>query len=142
MSIRFRVFGTPAPQGSKVRTKWGMREASKALEPWREAIVSQIMRDGYNGTLMDGPLVVRATFIFPRPTSHYGTKAGEKYLKPSAPYFKVSAPDLDKLQWSLGDALTQSGAVTDDARIVVWHTEKVYGERPGVQVEVHRSPVT
>lgn len=141
MSIRFRVYGTPAPQGSKVRTKWGMREASKSLEPWREAIVSQIMRDGYSGTLMDGPLTVRAVFIFPRPTSHYGTKKGEKYLKDTAPYYKESAPDLDKLCRSLGDALTQSGAITDDARIVRWNTEKVYGERPGVQVEVMRTLV-
>ncbi len=136
MSIQFRVFGTPAPQGSKVRTKWGMREASKNLEPWREAIVSQIMRDGYNGAMLDGPLTVRATFIFNRPASHFGSKKGEKYLKDNAPYYKITAPDLDKLCRSLGDALTQSGLISDDDRIVRWEAEKVYGDHPGVRVEV------
>ena len=138
MSVRFRVYGDPAPQGSKVRTRWGMREASTRLMPWREAIVSQIMRDGYDDpdTRMEGPLVVRVTFIFARPSAHYGTKKGTKYLKDNAPYYKTTAPDLDKLCRSLGDALTQGGAIKDDDLIVCWHAEKVYGERPGAVVEV------
>ena len=136
MSVQFRVYGVPAPQGSKVRTKWGMREASKNLEPWREAIVSQIMRDGWDTARLDGPLTVRVTFIFPRPAAHYGTRKGERYLKDNAPYYKMTAPDLDKLCRSLGDALTQSGAIVDDDRIVCWHAEKIYGERAGAIVEV------
>ena len=139
MSIRFTAHGIPAPQGSKIRTKWGMREASKNLQPWREAIVSQIIRDGLNDTMLDGPLTVRAVFMFPRPAAHYGSRKGEKYLKDNAPQFKPTAPDLDKLCRSLGDALTQSGLITDDDRIVRWETEKRYcngPERPGVFVEV------
>ena len=136
MSVRFRVYGTPAPQGSKIRTKWGMREASTKLMPWREAVVSQIIRDGWDNTQMDGPLVVRVTFIFDRPAAHYGTRKGEKYLKDTAPYYKTTTPDLDKLCRSLGDALTQGGAIKDDDLIVCWHAEKIYGERAGAVVEV------
>jgi len=136
MSVRFRVYGTPAPQGSKVRTRWGMREASTKLMPWREAIVSQIIRDGWDTALLDGPLVVRVQFIFDRPAAHYGTRKGVKYLKDTAPYYKTTTPDLDKLCRSLGDALTQGGAIKDDDLIVCWHAEKIYGERAGAVVEV------
>ena len=139
MSVLFTVHGTPAPQGSKIRTRYGMREASTKLMPWREAIVSQIIRDGLNDTLLDGPLTVRAVFMFPRPKAHFGVKSGVPYLKDTAPRFKTTAPDLDKLCRSLGDALTQSGLITDDDRIARWETEKRYcngPERPGVFVEV------
>lgn len=134
--IRFTVYGNPAPQGSKVRTKWGMREASKNLMPWREAIVSQIMRDGLQNTRYDGPVSVRVTFWFERPKAHYGRKSGQPYLRDNAPRYKTTAPDLDKLQRSLGDALTQGGVLVDDDQIVVWHAEKKYADRAGADVEV------
>ena len=139
MSIRFTVYGTPAPQGSKVKTRWGMREASTGLMPWREAIVSQIMRCGYDEMLLAGPVLVRASFLFTRPKSHYGTLKGQPYVKGNAPSFKMSDPDLDKLQRSLGDALAQGGVLKDDNLIVRWDTVKRYcsrDEREGVVVEV------
>lgn len=139
MSVRFTVYGTPAPQGSKQRTKWGMREASPRLLPWREAIVGQIVRDGLQNTLLAVPVLVRASFLFTRPKSHYGTIKGQPYLKGNAPEYKTSDPDLDKLQRSLGDALAQGGVLLDDNLIVRWDTVKRYcsrDEREGVLVEV------
>ena len=137
--IRFTVYGHPAPQGSKVRTRWGRKEASANLMPWREAIVGQIVRDGLNKTLYGDPVMVRASFLFARPKSHYGSKGGQPYLKPTAPMFRGSDPDLDKLQRSLGDALAQGGVLLDDNLIVRWNTTKRYcneGEREGAIVEV------
>lgn len=139
MTYTFTVRGTPAPQGSKTRTRWGMKEASSKLMPWREAIVSQIMREGHDGLGLTGPIHVRATFIFPRPKNHYGSRNGEPYLKDSAPWWKPSDPDLDKLQRSLGDALAQSGMIADDNQIVMWESIKRYAivnEHEGVQVEM------
>ena len=139
MSVRFTVYGHPAPQGSKVRTRWGMREASTALMPWREAIVGQIVRDGLQDTLLAVPVLVRASFLFTRPKAHYGTLKGQPYVKGNAPEYKTSDPDLDKLQRSLGDALAQGGVLQDDNLIVRWDTVKRYcarDEREGVMVEV------
>jgi Holliday junction resolvase RusA-like endonuclease len=136
VSVRFTVYGKPAPQGSKIRTRYGMREASDNLEPWREAIVSQIIRDGYDKTFLDVPVVVSVTFTFERLKSHYGTKKGERYLKPTAPFYKHTAPDTDKLQRALGDALVNGGVLRDDDLIVVWHARKVWGERGSATVEV------
>lgn len=139
MSIRIRVFAHPAPQGSKIRTKWGMREASAGLMPWREAIVSQILRDGYNTARLEVPVLVRVEFLFDRPKSHYGSKKGVPYVKGGAPYWKASDPDLDKLQRSVGDALAQGGVLKDDNLIVRWDSGKRYGfdgEREGAIIEV------
>lgn len=135
----FTVHGTPAPQGSKIRTRYGMREASTGLMPWREAIVSQIIRDGHDKAGIAVPVLVRAAFLFTRPKAHYGTKKGQPYLRENAPFYKATAPDLDKLQRSLGDALTQGGVIRDDDLIVRWDTQKRYclpGEREGAIIEV------
>jgi Holliday junction resolvase RusA-like endonuclease len=139
VSISIRVFAHPAPQGSKIRTKWGMREASAGLMPWREAIVSQIIRDGYSNTLLDVPVLVRAEFLFTRPKAHYGSKKGVPYIKGDAPFWKSSDPDLDKLQRSVGDALAQGGVLKDDNLIVRWDAGKRYcfdGEREGAIIEI------
>ena len=136
MSISFTVWGTPVPQGSKVRTRYSMRESNPNTMPWREAIISQIMRDHLENTLLEGPVQVRVTFFFQRPAAHYGTRKGEKYLKEGAPRYKMTAPDCDKLCRNLGDALQQSGVLRDDAQIVVWYAQKVYDDRPHMFVEV------
>jgi Holliday junction resolvase RusA-like endonuclease len=65
------------------------------------------------------------TFSFPRPKSHY--RSDGVTLKPSAPYYKTSAPDLDKLQRAIGDALTGT-VFRDDALVAVWEVRKVYDE--------------
>mgnify|MGYP003562711459 CR=1 FL=1 len=36
--ITLHVEGIPAPQGSKTRTRWGMRESSQRVAPWRAAL--------------------------------------------------------------------------------------------------------
>lgn len=139
MAIRLRVHGTPAPQGSKVRTKWGMREASTKVMPWREAVVSQIIRQGYSDLRLEGPLSIRVTFLIKRPASHYGSRKGQPYLKDDAPLYVVKPPDADKLLRSTFDALTQSGAICDDAQFVIIHAQKVYAgmnEAPGATIDI------
>ena len=81
-------------------------------------------------TPLVGPLEVHAYFVYARPASHYGTGRNAHQLKPSAPAMKHTAPDLDKLQRALGDALTQAGTIRDDARIVVWHAVKRWADIP------------
>lgn len=137
--ISLRVYGSAAPQGSKVRTKWGMREASEKVKPWREAIVGQAIRDGIDNVRLTGPVSVRVTFLFPRTKAHYGVKKGQPYLRDNAPTYKTTAPDLDKLQRSTGDGLVQAGVLADDDSIVRWHAEKRYcndGESPGAIIVI------
>jgi crossover junction endodeoxyribonuclease RusA len=123
--ITMRVFGTPAPQGSKRHVGGGrMIEASKKVKPWRQAIVDQAIRDGVSGAALDGSLELRVTFYLQRPKSHLGVRG----IRPSAPLLPSKVPDLDKLLRSTCDALTDSQVIVDDARIVQIEAEKVYAD--------------
>lgn len=137
MSIRFTVFAEPAPQGSK-RSIGHNRfiETSSKLMPYREAIISQIIRDGYHTTNLTVPVAVRATFFFQRPRSHYRTGKNSHLLKEGAPMYRTTTPDLDKLQRALGDALAQGGVLHDDNLIVQWDTRKMWADRHNTVIEV------
>lgn len=122
----------PAPQGSK-RYVGGNRasgghfiEASKKLEPWRVAVGEAIERM-FVATVddsrfaPDAPLEVIVQFVMPKPKT-------VQRLWPTV------APDLDKICRGLGDAMSLARFVNpplipDDAQIVKWTAEKIYGSR-------------
>jgi len=130
--LKFFVRGEPAAQGSK--TPWGT-EANPNLKPWREAVIWEA-RAAAAGAKLEGPVLLRLQFVYRRPKAHYraGRYAGE--VKASAPLWKSSTPDLDKLCRAVGDALTQSGVLRDDALVAILEAAKLYGEEPGLTVEL------
>ena len=135
--------GTPQQQGSKTRSAYGtMYEANRNLKPWRAHAITCLRRAaldqwGHAGkSPITDPVRVGVWFVYGRPKSHYGTGRNAGIVKASAPYYKASAPDLDKLQRALGDALTQAGILRDDALIVAWDAAKVYGAVPEVRLTV------
>ena len=121
-SLTVYVIGTPVAQGSKVANRYGhgVRDANaKTLKPWRSEVagcVEQAMRETGWQTL-DEPTEVRIRFYHQRPASHYGTGRNAGKLKPSAPTWKATAPDADKLARAVLDSLTSSRAVRDDSRV-------------------------
>lgn len=130
--------GKPQQQGSKRFFNGRGVEANKLLAPWRAdaiANLQQAMGQQLVAQFIE-PVWVTATFAYARPASHYGTGRNAGELKLSAPHFKRSAPDLDKLQRALGDALTQAGVIRDDSLIVRWTVEKVWESVPQVVVTV------
>lgn len=124
--------GTPRPQGSKRHVGGGrMIEQSKHLKAWRNT-VTLIARTKHNGPPIEGPITVHAIFIFPR----------AKALKDKTAPPHISAPDADKLQRAIGDALTESQAINDDAQINVWHVHKrraCPGEDAGALITVSKT---
>lgn len=119
----FRVDGIPAPQGSKIRTRHGMFEASKRVKPWREAVINAV-RDMEQIT---PPYKVTAHFFIPRPKS---TTAAY----PVAP----SIGDVDKMLRATLDGLTQGGVITDDRQVVKAVTSKQWAgdDGPGAVIEI------
>lgn len=121
--------GTPRPQGSKRYVGNGRSvEASKYLAPWRKSLIASA-RQAHKGEPWDGPLKVEVVFIMPKPKR-------PTYEQP------LGAPDTDKLQRAVGDALEQAGVVVNDSRIMVWVPVKRYpveGEVPGAWVRVSRA---
>ena len=146
--IEIRVWGIPAPQGSKqvrgyVAGRAILGESSKAVAPWR-VDVRAATQNQYQGPILTGPVAVCATFLFSRPKGHYGSGRNADRLKPSAPRHLTSVRhgDLDKLLRSTFDGLSQSaggGLITDDSLIVEVMANKRYveeGELPGAYLTV------
>lgn len=125
--IELYVLGLPAPQGSKRHVGNGrMVESSKRVKPWR-AEVAAACRDRWRGDPLDGPVTLQVEFFLPRPAGHLGTGRNQGIVKPSAPAWHVTRPDLDKLARAVGDALTGL-AYGDDSHIVAWHIHKRYAD--------------
>lgn len=135
--VLFTVAGVPAPQGSKTRTKWGVREDNPATKPWRAAVAWEATAAMQGLALFTGPVLLAVTFRFPRPKSHYRTGKNAADLKPSAPMFHATKPDTDKLLRAIGDAITGI-VVRDDSQIVQVVAAKLYGTP---HAEVHIVPL-
>jgi Holliday junction resolvase RusA-like endonuclease len=128
--MHIRVYGDPAPQGSKtarvVNGHVVMWESSKKLPEWRDSVVmaAKVSFMENNRQTMLGPVSLHCTFFMPRPKS-------------VSRAYPNTAPDLDKLLRGIGDALQISGVISNDAQIVSIEAHKVYSEVPadnGVEI--------
>ncbi len=125
--FEFHVDGPPVQQGSKTAYIRGGRamvtdQNQKTLRPYRER-VSYAAGQAYRGEQLEGAVVIVLEFSFVRPKS----------VRRDRPFVK---PDIDKLQRSVLDALTDSGVIRDDAQVTKITAEKVYAESAGVHVRV------
>lgn len=119
-AVEFEVIGVPKPQGSMKAFNAGgfarvKPSGGTAFAAWRNA-VAQAAKDiaGHDDVTspLDGALALVVEFRFPMPTSR------PKATRAAGTCWKTTAPDADKLLRCVGDALTASGLVTDDARFV------------------------
>lgn len=141
--ITIVVHGIPRPGGGKIagfnkRTgKMFVRPDNPRTAPWRQDVAGAAAQQ-YSGPLLTGPVLMVYSFLFPRPKSHYGTGKNADVLKPSAPRFHTTKPDLTKIIRSTEDALT--GIVyKDDSQVCFRQEQKLYcneGERPGVTIRI------
>jgi len=135
MEIRFFVPGMPVPQGSKSAMQHKntgkvvmFDQSSKRLKPWRKSIKT-LAQAAMGGDAWDGPVAVCLDFTFPRPKNHYGSGKNINVLKQSAPAWKTTKPDIDKLARAVLDGLT--GALfIDDKQVAKLTATKLFAERP------------
>lgn len=139
-----KVYGAPAPQGSKSpkRNKHTGRinlvESSRYVGPWRDAVVAACLRARKRGWRpLTGPLAAEMVFTLTRPKTHFGEGRNRERVRPSAPALPAGVPDLSKLARSTEDALTTAGVYRDDALVVEYrrlvkryHTD--HGQVPDV----------
>ena len=129
MTISFVVGGVPQPQGSKtpivrngvaVVIEGRRGPARRAFKAWRSAVEIAARAAQLQTRLqsLDGPLRVELTFRMPRPA------AAKKRAFPAV------RPDIDKLCRAVLDALTSSGLIADDSRIVAMQATKLYATGP------------
>lgn len=142
MLLKFEVKGLAAPQGSKRgavrgKTKTGapkvvLIESAAGLKVWRENVAAAAeVAAGPAWTTVDGPVICRLLVFLPKPKS---TKFGD---------YPAGPPDVDKLQRAIGDALTKSKVITDDARIVQWVAGKRWapGGQPFAAIQLDHYPI-
>jgi crossover junction endodeoxyribonuclease RusA len=132
--MRIRVNGIPAPQGSKQRfPNGGMRESSRAVGPWREAVRAEAQRacgqPGHAPLPAPGqPTMIVLQFFLPRPRS-----------APKSVVLPAKRPDLDKLVRAVLDGVVAGGALADDAQVTWLQAEKSFAddENPaGCSIEI------
>ena len=135
-SFTIEVFGTPIPQGSLKRTRYNIVYSNdELLKDWRARLISGLVAHMPMGWQSEAPISVVADFRFARPNSHFGKKG----LRPSAPKYKTSRCDLDKLIRACGDSLQEAYVVKDDSQIVQWIASKRWireDEKPGVHLTI------
>jgi Holliday junction resolvase RusA-like endonuclease len=123
------VTGRPAPQGSKRHVGGGrMVESSAAVGPWRDAIRAEASAAAVRQRWVTPARAVSLYVVFtlPRPAGHYRTGRYADLLRPNAPPYPETRPDLDKLIRSTLDALTDAGVITDDGLVVAIEAVKAY----------------
>ena len=124
------VHGRAAPQGSKIVMPGGaMREVSRHVGPWREAVrhAAEVAVAAQHYTPHPtNPVAVNVVFTLARPRSHYRTGRNADLLRDTAPRHPATQPDLDKLVRATLDGLADGGALTNDARVVTLYAAKAY----------------
>jgi crossover junction endodeoxyribonuclease RusA len=137
--LKFAVRGTAIPQGSKVLVQRGKKTImidsnAHELHAWRDRVATAAqLAAGPNWEPLNRPLMVTMLVFFPKPP---GTGFRD---------YPAGPPDTDKLQRAVGDALTQSGVIKDDARIVQWIAGKRWApdpDRPFTAVRIADYPPT
>lgn len=129
MNVDFTVYGQPQPAGSKKTLphrqtgRMVTMDTNRKAYPWKRDVAQAAGLAMQGKPLLDGPLSLTLHFYVPRPKGHYGVHG----LRPSAPVYPTTRPDVLKLARSCEDAM--SGVVyRDDAQIVVEILNKSYGE--------------
>jgi len=134
--IDFFVLGFPAPQGSKtgfimprpvkqgnrfwlpIRHHVVLKESSAArVKAWRKAVAAVASDEMAGKPMLECALSVTIVFRMQRPKNQMGTGRNAGQVKSSAPVFKTTTPDSDKLARSTLDALTKI-VFGDDSQVV------------------------
>lgn len=133
------VIGLPVSQGSLVARGFGgglRYQNETSLKMWRQMIMTEARASAPSDWNPMTPVSLVLTFRFPRNKGHYN-KRGE--VLPSAPPYKATKPDLDKLVRAVGDSLEQSGLILGDSQIVSINAAKRWAqpdESPGLLMTV------
>jgi Holliday junction resolvase RusA-like endonuclease len=138
--IRLEVTGRPAPKGSGRAiliagharlVPSGSNVNRDNLKSWDQSVrlaAAEVARGAGAPLFVDVAIRVSIAFRLVRPAGHWRKKGG---LKPSAPQFPGTKPDLDKLARATGDSL-RGTIYDDDSRIVAMELTKTYA-LPGTE---------
>ena len=126
-TVRFTVHGEAIPQGSAKGFKHPstgrvvVTHDNKRTKPWRADVGAAAREAIGNRGLLTGAVALNVVITRTRPKGHYGARG----LRPSAPRWPTTRPDIDKLDRAILDALTNV-IYRDDCQVVELHTNLRY----------------
>lgn len=101
------------------------RKVEQAEAILRDALLPYIPDE----PITDKPILLEVSWIFPFP------KSAKKHL-PGQMRWKITRPDTDNLNKLLKDVMTDMGFWKDDALICAETIEKMYGDEPGITINI------
>jgi Holliday junction resolvase RusA-like endonuclease len=137
--MRREFFAPGIPKGQPRPRAFSRNGHARVFDPgtaegWKSAVAvaAQDLRGAFTSAR---PLKVAIRFTFPRPKTH---RRRDGSLRPGAPIFHSSKPDIDNAAKAVLDALTQIGVWADDCQVVNLFLSKRYADdgRPGAQVTI------
>lgn len=152
--ISFFVPGVPSPGGSKQvfiphrKGESPSQAIARGQRPivsdmggqktknWRNSVqhaAAEVMRE--QPELFAGPLTLHIRFCMPRPKYHFNSKGR---LRPVAPYYHATSPDVTKLIRSTEDALKQI-VWRDDSQVALQIASKTYEDKAGAFIVVEEA---
>ena len=137
-TVSIMITGDPATQGSTrafvVAGRARVVHDNAKTKPWRQTIAQEVRRRLAGRYASQGPVLVTADFIIPRPPSHWRKDGTPRKGAPAYPRL-----DADKLGRALLDALT-GVAYTDDSQVTQLMVTKWYQPLPhyitGVSLDI------
>jgi Holliday junction resolvase RusA-like endonuclease len=141
-SLDFFAIGTPKGQPRARAVRQGgftrMYDPGTAND-WKAAVRAEVKTLTQDAVfpIFTGPTRLDATFIFPRPKSHFRGKS--ETLRLDAPVYHIAKPDRDNCDKALMDALTDMQVLKDDCLVCSGTITKLYanaGQAPGVRVHI------
>jgi Holliday junction resolvase RusA-like endonuclease len=139
--ISFSLRGTPKAQ-PRARSRSGMKGVynPQTADLWKRRIIRVIEeRIKIQFPNYPGAICFSATFIFPRPKSHFYARKNERTLRASAPVFHTKKPDTDNLLKALKDAISQTKVWKDDSQVCLYggiSKDWTEDEVGGMEVEI------
>lgn len=138
MTVSFFVHGEPKAQPRVKafrRGKFTGVYTPKTADAWKAAVRDAWSKSG-SAKFAWGPLGVSLSFTMSRPKSHYRTNG---LLKSDAPLMHTKKPDCDNIAKAVLDALTDAGAWTDDAQVVLLNVAKrcCHAGQEGCEVRIY-----
>lgn len=124
--------GTPRGQGRPRFSRVNGAYKSSEDKAYERALCMAYWAEHAGKRPMDGPLTIRIKAIFPIPKSK---PKQEQELMRQGEIKPTCRPDMDNIQKSVLDALNKV-AFPDDKAVTWLIGQKVYGDVPGVYVEI------
>ena len=134
MTVSFIFNVKPKPKQSTLFGKGHCRTDPK-IEAFERTIKIlakiQFKQQGFKKPMSGAVCIEKLKYTYTRPKNHYNSKG---LLKPKAPKYKITRPDLDNLTKPILDALNKTVFNDDNQIFLIENISKVFGTENKIEL--------